>query len=367
MNDVIAAFAFGALFQLGVTYLTAFPHRRTFPAHVYFASQILSASWIHLYYLGFTQGVFGVYDVAMTSGMITLAAISSIYFTHAQFGLPRPARVWPVLLVTNIFFAACVPAPFDAPRYSIKLMLATLVGVIVYQLVILTRLTLRKPRPFGAGTVLGCWIVLGLMSLDDLPAWAGWGELFGGARGDSAGLAIFAILQSILLAREHIASRQRGDALNVELGDRVNRLEQREQENAHLTEELRRQIADRSRQLFAALALVGTAKDAEAAILAPGAPVQGRYRVVAEHRDLKPANVLVAEADSARPLAKVTDFGVSRLGLDTQTRSSLPPRDSLPPRLIAVSSSTGGSFAGSDDATGIIAPGVIRNRGSRRR
>ncbi len=61
----------------------------------------------------------------------------------------------------------------------------------------------------------------------------------------------------------------------------------------------------------------------------------------------------------------MNDFGVSRLGLDTQTRSSLPPRDSLPPRLIAVSSSTGGSFAGSDDATGIIAPGVIRNRDPR--
>ncbi|MBA2543357.1 MAG: serine/threonine protein kinase [Deltaproteobacteria bacterium] len=93
------------------------------------------------------------------------------------------------------------------------------------------------------------------------------------------GLGLFAIAQALLLGREHVLSLKHADELNTALAGRVDQLEGRQKEIELLNTELRRQIADRSEELFGALrTLAATAGSAPA--LAEGQIVQDRYRVV---------------------------------------------------------------------------------------
>jgi serine/threonine-protein kinase len=107
------------------------------------------------------------------------------------------------------------------------------------------------------------------------------GEALGGARAASVAFVIFSTMQSMLLTQQHIGSLEKSDALNAELRVRVEELERQEAAVQTLNDELRRQIGDRSRQLFAALALTGGRAHGVHA-LEPGSIVQDRYRVVRE-------------------------------------------------------------------------------------
>ena len=92
VNDVAGALAFAALAQHGVTYFVIFLADRRRRAYVWFAIQAVTASYLFLFYLGFTQWVFGVYDVAALAILITTAQIASVNFTHSQFDLGPPSR-----------------------------------------------------------------------------------------------------------------------------------------------------------------------------------------------------------------------------------------------------------------------------------
>jgi predicted Ser/Thr protein kinase len=459
-DDVGAAFAIGLLLQLAWVYQTVFREGKRRRAYVFFAVQISAASYVHFFYLGFAQGLVGTYDVSLLALFIPGAAVASVYFTHSQFELAPPSPMWLRLLAVNVLVGVFAHGPFTATLWVGRTMVASLVVMFVYQLVTLGKLALGASPPPGVKIVLLCWIVLALGSIDDFPFWFGLGLPFGGAHGDIVALAIFATLQAANLAREHTASMQRGDELNAALAERVTTLELRDRENRDLNAELQRQIADRSRQLFAALSFVG-AETAEATPrLAVGTRVQGRYRVVRElgeggmgtvyevrreqdgrqlalkvtrrtdgpslarlareahvaasivhpyvvgvvdvdiatdgylyivleyvdgptlgalrsrfgdvpwalrlleqmaeglqtlhdhgivHRDFKPENVLVADHEGA-PVARVTDFGISRLTLGTVSR----PAPAMPdPRAISLAP-VGGGYADASADTGVV-------------
>jgi serine/threonine-protein kinase len=82
----------------------------------------------------------------------------------------------------------------------------------------------------------------------------------------------------MLLGRRHITSLNRADELNTELAARVDQLVKRGTEIEQLNEELRRQIGDKSQQIYAALALAGQQR-APSPEPQPGDIVQGRYRI----------------------------------------------------------------------------------------
>jgi serine/threonine protein kinase len=82
----------------------------------------------------------------------------------------------------------------------------------------------------------------------------------------------------LLLSREHVETLKEGDRLNVELQAQVVALQDGRTQVDRLNDELQRQVLDRSRQLFAALALVG--RGAIVPVLKDGDVVQDRYRVV---------------------------------------------------------------------------------------
>jgi len=125
----------------------------------------------------------------------------------------------------------------------------------------------------------GCWVALGTFAWPDLVAWAGLGEVLGGARPACLGLGLFGIFQTMLLSRSYFRTLEQSDRLNDRLRRQLHDLEGRKAQIEKLNEELREQIGRRTAHILAALA--NSESLSKAVSLEPGAVVEGRYRVVA--------------------------------------------------------------------------------------
>jgi hypothetical protein len=86
----------------------------------------------------------------------------------------------------------------------------------------------------------------------------------------------------VALSREHLLSLKRADELNVELGDRVKLLQAKHREVELLNDELRRQIAARSRELAEKLSRAENGEIVPPPVLEAGTVVENRYRVIKE-------------------------------------------------------------------------------------
>ena len=279
VNDVMAALGWTGLAQIALTYLAVYALGRRQRAFVLFALQLFAASYFHLFVLGFTQAVLGTYDVTGLATMITIALVASVYVTAAQFGLPKPSRAWSVMAAVSIAAAWSSSGPYESTR-GVMPTIVVLSIVVAYQVITLGRLTWSYPRPLGAETMFVAWILLAIPSVADAVILLGLGEPLGGVRPDSIGLLAFALVSSLLLGREYLSSMNRSDELNETLAKRVADLEAGKVQIEGLNTELRRQISDRSRQLFDALGLLASPNGEPLPTLAAGAIVQDRYRVV---------------------------------------------------------------------------------------
>jgi serine/threonine-protein kinase len=111
---------------------------------------------------------------------------------------------------------------------------------------------------------------VGIFVIPDVWARSGRPAIAGGCLGVGLGLVIYALLQSALLATDHVRSLREAES-------RVRELESQRREVEHLNEELRRQVAERSRELTEALAK--TEGSVAPAVLEMGDTFDGRYRV----------------------------------------------------------------------------------------
>ena len=282
-NDVAAVCALGTLTPIGFTYLAMFLQAgRRRKEHGWFAVQALAASVLPYFQLGVTQLVFGRYDAPVLAVTLSGAAISSVYFTHAHFGLRAPSRFWAFLMAGVAVLAAVWSGPFVATSHVGPIIVVTVQLAVVHQLYELGRLSLKRPRPANALTFLLSWIGLGATAWDDCLSWLGIGEKLGGFHAASAGLGLFGILQAVALSREHVLSLGRSDELNTQLQARVVELEARQRDVASLNEELRRRIAERSGQLADALSRLGSEKSPAAIRLHVGDVIKGRYELTRE-------------------------------------------------------------------------------------
>ncbi len=270
-NVYIAVAAVISLVQIALTALLVYLFDRKRRAYLWFAAQTSAAAYYPLFILGVTQVPLGRMDVPVLAMMLVSALIASVWFTHAFFDLRPPSRVfigvWLLMLVTLLVFGG----PFETTQYAGPLTVAILVGVTGYQLVICGRLALRHPDRVTARLQLAAWLGLGTMQPPDLIHWLGGPDLLGGARVASLGLVLFATALSLLLGRRHISS------LRLE----AEHLEKARAEVEQLNVELRRQVAERSAQLFAALAIAG-GRAARAPELTHGELVRDRYKVIRE-------------------------------------------------------------------------------------
>ncbi len=266
---LMAAFVYGVVFLID--------RRRR--AYGWFALHAMGAFY-PMFQLGFMQAWIGSGDVVAMGVFVVLGNVSAIYFTHAQFELGPPSRVWPAACVVTIAVALFTFGPFQSTRTMGVLSMTVTISNVLYQIVFFTRRLVRQRKvPLHTLAILISWTILGASALADFGWWLGWGELWGGLHGAHLGIAGIAVLQSAALAHEHTRSLQTSDALNVELAGRVDLLEQRNVEVDHLNDELRRQIAARSQQLSDLLARDGRTGITGQA-LAVGYVVGSRYRIV---------------------------------------------------------------------------------------
>ena len=84
--------------------------------------------------LGVTQLVFGRYDAPVLAVTLSGAAISSVYFTHAHFGLRAPSRFWAFLMAGVAVLAAVWSGPFVATSHVGPIIVVTVQLAVVHQL-----------------------------------------------------------------------------------------------------------------------------------------------------------------------------------------------------------------------------------------
>ncbi|HEY6458574.1 MAG TPA: protein kinase, partial [Polyangiaceae bacterium] len=250
-------------------------------AYLWFAVQGCAAAVLPLFYLGVTQRVAGRFDASLLAIALVGAALASVYFTRAFFGLPRVPRVWPVFALVTASTAVVFHGPFVALRWAGPATILFIVCVMAHQTRVCARLAARGAHRSGALVLLLGWAGLSVASLPDFLSWLGIDDPLGGPHTAQLGLAVFGLCQSLLLSRNHVTSLHRADGLNAELTQAVRDLKEHGAKIEQLNAELRRQLADRSEHFVNALTAAARSTDGPLVQLAPGECVEGRYRVVA--------------------------------------------------------------------------------------
>ena len=280
VNEVIGVLGSAALLQLGLSYAAAYAMQRTKRrAHLLFAIQVLAASYYTLYGWGVTELFLGRYEAVGLAISLGVANVASIHLTHEQFGLGPPSRWWGAALLAVTAITLLWSGPYETSRMAAVPIVLISGTISLYQIRVLGKLGLAKPRPAGSRTLLVLWVVIALTTSFDGMGWLGLGEPLGGVHIGCLGLAVFGLINGFLLGQEHTASLDRSDALNQTLERRVEQLESGRREIEALNVVLQRQIGDRTQQLCAALALTSDGVH-RAAALVPGSRVCDRYEIV---------------------------------------------------------------------------------------
>ncbi len=278
-NELGSVAALGTLLLFGFTHLVLFLLDRRRTQYGWFSLQALTAAMYPCFVLGYSQYVFGTLDTCVFAVSQAIPPIAGVCFTRAAFKLGPLWRGYVWLLVAVMAIAVVGPGPFATARVLAPAVVVVGLVAILHHLFILASLTRRRPRPKNTVVLLSAWLFVTMSFIIAGPSWLGLGEPFGGIRAGSWGLVFVGLLQSVALSRDHIASLRAADALNAELGVRVALLETHQSEIQLLNDELRRQVAERSRHMSAAFSRIasGVSNDAD---LAAGDIIDDRYRVV---------------------------------------------------------------------------------------
>jgi hypothetical protein len=202
--------------------------------------------------LGVVQGLGRMAPIAVALS-ICGGNISMLAFIHASFALPPPRRLVRVYALATITTPVIAIGSFVVAVWS--------VGMAVVGLVALRHLYLTLKRQWSGprrvdAIVLSamCAVVMVVITPDTITIMTGH-ALLGGVHLLSVGAIVFGLTQAIHVARELVARRR---------------------DLEHTSEELRRQIAARSRELGEALAKLS---DHQLALEADRT-IDGRYRVI---------------------------------------------------------------------------------------
>jgi tRNA A-37 threonylcarbamoyl transferase component Bud32 len=271
-----AACAF-CLLVTGGLYFIVYLYDRKQVNHAWFASAAAGALIVPLYTLGITQPILGLHEPPVFAVFSGWSAFSGVHFSRRLLGLRPPGRVWLLPFVAIGVWMFAWDPPYHSWFHDVPL-LAWLAAAMWHN-VIVGVLAMRDPARRTEGVVISLALLIGTIAgLPDAYYVLGFQVPAEGLKGGSLGLLVIALGQSALLARDHALSLKRTDALNLALGDRVRRLEQRDEENRALNDELRRQVAARSQQLAEALQ-ESTELEAPARFTV-GDVLKDRYRIV---------------------------------------------------------------------------------------
>jgi tRNA A-37 threonylcarbamoyl transferase component Bud32 len=256
---------------LALLYSVLFALDRRRPAHGWFALQgyiglIVTARVV----LDGPRLLGGARELQLDLLAGTLGFIAAAFFASAHFRIRAPSRVlWLLpLVVAPLSFTRST----SATSVFAQVACAATVAAFAWIATTLFRVRATVEDKVGALTLAGGYVLFLVLASTDLTAIVGLGDHAGGFRGGVLGMGVCASLQTTLLARDYVRSIRRADAHAAEL-------EAQSEEVRLLNVELRRQIADRSKQLAEALARIGGVAPRPAPF-APGDCIHERYRVV---------------------------------------------------------------------------------------
>lgn len=277
-NQWIAIAGLVTLLQFGFSAFVIFAIDRSRSLYLLFGIQAFAAAIYPAFSLGVSQALFGRFEVPMLGICLTIAGMAAVHFARAFYGLAPIARVWNGIVAVVLLAFAVVNDAYDATRFTGPPTIAILGVVIVFQIITGARQLSRPEVKQAAMVYLGVWVVLALTTWSDFFIWFGLGDVLGGAGLGSLGLMLTALAFAFLLSQRHMESLRRADGLNAELGQRVAELERRGHEVGELNQELRRQVVERSAQIYAALSL--REQQVPAPEFRAGDVVRERFRVV---------------------------------------------------------------------------------------
>ncbi len=269
-----------ALLQVGITSIAIYLLDKRRRPYLYFGTQALCASVYPLHVSGLSQAFFGVYDSVILGTTLSATVTLAVYFVRSFFELSKPSRLWAVLFATvGVAFPLAFSGPFSFTPVAGRATVLFATASVAYQLVATAPLMVRHRDRWSAIALYATWILIAATTWTDLMRWIGLNDPTQGLRGGQFGLGSFALTLSALLTRRHASAHKESDALNAELGARVQLLVQRGREIDALNAELRRQVADRAAQISSALSLRESTA-CEAPRLACNQVINDRYRVV---------------------------------------------------------------------------------------
>lgn len=263
-----------------VLFLSMDPKRR--PAYGWFAMSATCGAAHPAFILGLTQPVLGRYEAPFMTVALTLGSIAAMHFSRAYSQTERPSRAWWGVLAAVLALTIAARDPFRTVAVMGPAVLGVTLATALAQLVFIVRLRRMGLRtPLGLYAVSFAWPAAVLLGMTDAVGWLGQGEPLGGLRTSCVGVMGLSLYQAVALSREHLLSLKRADALNEELAERVKLLQSKHREVEHLNDELRRQIAARSRELAEKLAQMSDEESAAPPpALATGDLIEERYRVI---------------------------------------------------------------------------------------
>jgi hypothetical protein len=269
LDGPVTLASYAVVSMIGFTYFVLYFFDRRRGAHLWFALQAAGVAEYTVELLGVPQTLIGLHGASAIA--VPLSSIMGIRFVHAYFGTKRPRTTLRVLTVAIVIIGLLTLGPFP-PRLGLAVLGLFAFANMPYIMFLLGRAFHQGRDRFSAAVLIGAWGVTLVTTAPDITYVLGLGDLLGGARTSVIGFGIFSVAQAVVLGRAHIQSLKIADT-------RVEQLEKSARENALLSDELRRQIADRSRRLVDALARIG-AVPVKGVQLAPGDEVHGRYRIV---------------------------------------------------------------------------------------
>ena len=284
-NTVAAIGALAASLVVAFLYGVIFASLRDKRRAVYgwFALSAICGMPYPAFLLGLTQPALGVYEAPFMTVALALGSIAAMCFTRAYVAEPAPSRLWLGVVASVVAIAVLARNPFLSILVLGPVIIVVTCATAIAQLAFLMRLKREKGPPSWSIYALAiAWPATALLGVPDLLAWLGQGERTSGLRTASLGIMGIALYQAAALTREHLVSLKRAGELNDELGERVKLLQAKHREVEQLNDELRRQIAARSRELAEKLARMDDEDLAPPPPLGAGAMVEGRYRIIKE-------------------------------------------------------------------------------------
>jgi hypothetical protein len=277
-NRMTAYGAVSITLVLALVYVFLYFGDRWRGAHLWLALEGAASALYPAMYLELLDGL-GHWDAPVVAIALALSITASVHFTSAQFELGARSRLWDGLLFGCVIVGLIWNGPFEATDTVSVVAVCTVVANVGYQLYVNTRLWRRGgDARVNAMMLMLSWAAMGALGCADLYAWAAGGEIFGGLRPACLGIICIAVLQALVLSREHTIALMRARSLNAELAARIEMLEKKNREVEVLNEELRRQIGARAEDLSSMFARVNAGGPTPRS-LDIGEIVEGRYLV----------------------------------------------------------------------------------------